>query len=65
MLAHELWHALEVAREPHVGDRDSFERLYHWIGHRSFGISSWYDTRGAVVAGDAVLEEVRRKRLSY
>jgi len=46
VLAHELWHALEVAREPHVVDRHSFEALYQHIGHRSFGMSSWYDTGG-------------------
>ena len=37
VLAHELWHALEVAREPQVVDQDSFERLYRHIGHHSFG----------------------------
>lgn len=64
VLAHELWHALEVAREPHVSDRYSFEKLYQHIGHPSFGMSSWYDTKGAVAAGETVLEEIRRKGLS-
>lgn len=51
VLAHELWHALEVAREPRVVDRHSFEALYRHIGHQSFGRPSWYDTKGAVAAG--------------
>ncbi len=65
VLAHELWHALEVARAPHVVDRRSFEALYQHIGHRSFGMSSWYDTRGAVAAGDRVFEEIRRQHMSH
>jgi hypothetical protein len=61
VLAHELWHALEVAREPQVVDQDSFEALYRDIGHHSFGSSTWYDTQGAVAAGSSVLVELRRK----
>ena len=61
LLAHELWHALEVARKPQVVDQDSLEALYRHIGHHSFGRSTWYDTQGAVAAGSSVLVELRRK----
>lgn len=56
--------AASADREPHVVDRPSFEALCQHIGHRSFGMSSWYDTRGAVAAGDRVFEEIRRQHMS-
>lgn len=60
MLAHELWHALEVAHAPHVVDGDSFAAHYRHIGHSTFGNRSCYDTKAAVAAGVKVLAELRR-----
>lgn len=34
-VAHELYHALEIAREPEVVDAESFKKLYERIGQRN------------------------------
>ena len=66
VLAHELWHALEVSREPHVIDRRSFEALYQHIGHPTASrATGWYDTKGAVHAGSTVLREIQRADVSW
>jgi hypothetical protein len=62
VLAHELWHALEVAREPQVVDRATFAALYRHIGHERASNSGWYDTKGAVAAGETVRLELHRER---
>ncbi len=64
VLAHELWHALEVARAPHVVDQASFAVLYRHIGHATPGSSWWYDTKGAVATGETVRLEIQRERAS-
>lgn len=62
-LAHELWHALEVAREPDVIDGRSFEALYQHIGHGTVGHTTvWYDTKGAVRVGVPRRQRIHRKR---
>jgi hypothetical protein len=62
VLAHELWHALEVAREPQVVDQATFAALYRHIGHETGDHSAWYDTKDAVTAGETVRREVTRGR---
>jgi hypothetical protein len=57
-LAHELWHALEVANAREVVDHASFAALYRHIGHPSGGHARWYDTNGAVNAGETVRLEL-------
>ncbi len=64
ILAHELWHALEVARAPHVVDRESFNAHYRHIGHSPSGNPSWYDTHAAVAAGSRVLREVQHRKVA-
>ena len=60
VLAHELWHALEVAAAPHVVDQASFAALYQHIGHETAGSFWWYDTKGAVAAAETVRREIAR-----
>jgi hypothetical protein len=62
VLAHELWHAVEVARAPHVVDRTSFGALYRHIGHATAGHRWWFDTNEAVAAGEKVRREIRGER---
>lgn len=49
-LAHELYHALEVSREPDVVDSVTLRALYERIGERSCfgGTESCWETRAAV-----------------
>ncbi len=60
LLAHELYHALEVSRDHRVVDAESLRRLYMAIGERTCGPSrECYDTAGAREAGYRVLRELR------
>lgn len=63
-LAHELYHALEVAVTPSVIDRVTFAGLYQRIGYESSGHRQGvcYETDGARRAGAAVLAELRMAR---
>jgi hypothetical protein len=60
-LAHELYHALEVARATWVVDRDGFAKLYRSIGHKSGGDqhTECYETPAAVNAGLRARAEFR------
>lgn len=60
-LAHELYHALEVARARWVVDRPSFAALFHRIGHRSGDDPQreCYETQAALHAGRRVFAEFR------
>lgn len=60
VLAHELWHALEVARAPHVVDQPSFAAYYRRIGHATAGDPTCFDTKAAVAVGVRVRSELRR-----
>jgi hypothetical protein len=62
-LAHELQHAVEVARAPEVQDIDGFRRLYERIG-RPLG-AGHFETDAAVAAENQALREayaVKRRR---
>ena len=60
-LAHELYHALEVASAGWVVDRPSFAALFRRIGHPSGDDpgSTCYETRAAMHTGRRVFREVR------
>lgn len=66
MLAHELFHALEVARARTVVDRQSFAALYRRIGESSsMGLAlECFETADAQRAGRQVQREVRRSEES-
>jgi hypothetical protein len=61
-LAHELYHALEVARTAWAIDRSSFAILYRRIGYPSEGHphGDCYETTAAIVAGRQALAEYRQ-----
>jgi hypothetical protein len=63
LLAHELQHALEVARAPEVRDASTFERLYQRIGWGT-GASAFEtaEARATTRAVRAELEWARRGR---
>jgi hypothetical protein len=58
-LGHELQHAVEVARAPHVRSSETFLRHYRHIGVR--GASENWDTREAREAGRVVAREIARR----
>jgi hypothetical protein len=58
-LAHELYHAMEVAIARSVIDRSSFAELYKRIGYPSGDRLAAYETDGAKWAGAVVLSEIR------
>jgi hypothetical protein len=58
LIAHELQHAVEVARAPEVRDAQAMARLYMRIGDRRLGIG-WYDTLAAQETGRQVLFELK------
>lgn len=62
MLGHELYHAVEVARELTIVDRASFAQFYQRIGHPSDHGWLCFDTVGAQAAGVQVLAEVTAAR---
>jgi hypothetical protein len=55
-LGHELQHAVEVARAPHVTSGEAFWRYYRHIGIR--GVSDHWDAREARHAGRVVAREL-------
>lgn len=57
LIAHELWHALEVADAPEVRDEAGMIALYRRIGEPSHGAES-YDTPGARLTGKQVRNEL-------
>ena len=59
-LAHELYHAVEVGREPDVVDQASLSRLYARIGFRSCGAQGGecWETRAAAAFEALVMEEL-------
>ena len=59
VLAHELQHALEVARAPEVRDQTSFARLYDRIGSGK-NEELYYETKAAREIGRRVLIEVQQ-----
>jgi len=61
LLAHELQHALEIARAPNIRTADDITALFRRIGrspHCPGGTPDCYKTSAALAAGDAVLKEV-------
>ncbi len=60
-LAHELWHAVEIARAPEVRDGAALVSLYERIGRssRADGVVQ-LETREAQETQNAVLDELRR-----
>jgi len=62
-LAHELWHAVEIAGAPEVRDRASLLRLYQRIGEgfRAGGRMEM-ETQRAQATQATVLNELRRGR---
>jgi len=65
-LAHELYHALEVAREPTIVDAVTLRSLYERIGERTcFDEShSCWETRAAIAFEALVARELARKKAS-
>ncbi len=63
LLAHELQHVAEVARDPAVVDQATFARLYERIGDTGCraGSAACYETVAARLVGQRVLDEVRRR----
>lgn len=63
VLAHELQHAVEVAREPWAVDQRSIERLYLRIGFRSLGCprGACYETAEAQRIQAVVAADLRRR----
>ncbi|PYR59989.1 MAG: hypothetical protein DMF85_06340 [Acidobacteria bacterium] len=57
LMAHELQHAVEVARAPDVRDAATMARLYERIGDRGLG-AHWYETQAARRAGRQVRSEL-------
>jgi hypothetical protein len=59
-LAHELYHALEIAREPDVVDAGSVGRLYERIGERSCSgsMAQCHETREALAFEALVVRQV-------
>lgn len=55
ILAHELWHAVEIAGAPEVTDDASLEAFYKRIGRRL--VEGVYETEDALYVGDLVLQE--------
>jgi hypothetical protein len=66
MLAHELQHAVEVARAPEVVDAQTFAALYRQIGAATGhdGCAQCYDTPAARRTAQIVWEELRRVRFT-
>ena len=63
LLAHELQHVLEIASSG-VTTQDEVVHLYQRIGVESRGFrESHFDTAAAIRAGQATLEELRRRRV--
>ena len=58
LLGHELFHAVEVAREVSVVDQAAFTSFYRRVGHASDHGWLCFDTAGAQDAGQRVLTEV-------
>lgn len=61
LIAHELQHALEIARAPNIRAADDITALFRRIGrspHCPLGTQDCYETDAALAAGDAVLREV-------
>jgi hypothetical protein len=56
VLGHELQHAVEVARAPHVTSVEAFSRHYHHVGVR--GASDNWDTPEAQQAGRMIAREL-------
>jgi hypothetical protein len=63
LIGHELQHALEVAAQPDVIDLASMIELYRRIGVPLKG-QPGYETSAARAAGDAVLDELTKKRVA-
>ena len=59
-LAHELYHAAEIGREPSAIDEASIRALYHRIGERSCATNSddCWETRAAVAFETLVIKEL-------
>ena len=62
MIAHELRHAVEIARAPEVVDEAGMARLYRRIGF-SCEKPVRFDTLAAIRVGTQVLRELRRSSL--
>jgi hypothetical protein len=63
LIGHELQHALEVAAQPDVIDLASMIELYRRIGVPLKGRPG-YETSAARAAGDAVLDELTKKKVA-
>lgn len=63
LVAHELQHALEVARSPAVRDERTLELLYQEIGERH-RIERQYDTAAARETGRQVRHELRTRSVT-
>ena len=57
VLAHELWHAIEVADSPEVHDDNTLAALYKRIGMQSVG-ENFYETTAAQETGKQVRREL-------
>lgn len=59
ILGHELYHAVEVAREAAVVDLAAFASFYRRVGHATDHGAHCFDTTGAQEAGRRVLAELK------
>jgi hypothetical protein len=66
LIAHELQHALEIARAPAIRTADDITALFRRIGRSPpcpRGVPDCYETSEALAIGDAVLKELRGARV--
>jgi hypothetical protein len=65
-LAHELYHALEIARATDVSDESSLGALYERIGEHSCAGSAFqcFETRAAVAFEALVVRQLNGRRSS-
>ena len=62
LIGHELRHAAEVIQDERVVDVDTMEALYRRIGRPIPNGSRGFETTEALLAGDAVLQELSGRR---
>ncbi|MGQ0732505.1 MAG: hypothetical protein ACT4QD_02490 [Acidobacteriota bacterium] len=61
-VGHELYHALEIAREPSIVSPESLEAFYRSMGIRMLAHQGGWDTDGARARGELVRREVAASR---
>ena len=57
-IGHELWHTIEILREPSIRSHAGVYHFYQRDGRRAGSIGAW-ETRAAIKAGVTVLNELK------